>query len=102
MEPAIQEPVGEDPLSHHVDEVEALAREEPPGVAAVDAPVDVKQEKPQAQCHPIDASLIYGSEFHASTDVSHEAPLLALPEHPEMDVKLNIRLQSFESKISLE
>ena len=46
MEPAIQEPVGEDPLSHHVDEVEALAREEPPGVAAVDAPVDVKQEKP--------------------------------------------------------
>ena len=102
MEPAVQEPVGEDPLSHHVDEVEALAREEPPGVAAVDTPVDVKQEKPQAQCHPIDASLIYGSEFHTSTDVCHEAPLFTLPEHPEMDEKLNILLKRIESKICLK
>ena len=84
MEAATQEPVGKDPLSHRVDEVEALAREKPPGVAAVDAPVDVKQEKSQAEGHLIEASLICGPEFHANTDVCHEAHLLGLPKHPEI------------------
>ena len=79
IEAAIEEPVGEDPLPHHVDEVEALAHEEPPRVAAVNAPIDVKQEKSQAQCHPIDVLPIYGPEFHATTDVCHEAALVALP-----------------------
>ena len=88
IEAAIEEPVGEDPLPHHVDEVEALAHEEPPGVAVVNAPIDVKQEKSQAQRHPIDGVLIYGPEFHTSTDVCHEASLLALPQHPEMEMKL--------------
>ena len=43
MEAAIQEPVGEDPLPHHVDEVEALAEEE------LDCPVAVLA----AQLHPL-------------------------------------------------
>lgn len=82
MEAAIQEPVGEDPLPHHVDEVEALAGEEPPSVAAVDPAVDMEEEKPQSQRHPVDALLIQRPKLHASTDVCHESSLLAFPYHP--------------------